>query len=413
MKFSSRPGGTPPLLAGLLACALACPSGGQADEWRVAPDLRLGVVYNDNLRLADGDEEEIDVAGARIDIGLLAEKRSATSTLRLRPRLRSDRYSDNRQEESDDQFLDFSLQNRGIRSRWGVGANFAREGVLRGGSDPIIDDEPDLENPGLEDPVRFDSRRRRTILRLLPSWSYQLSNLTEVGGSLGYSDVSFTPQQRGEALDFTDTILDGFVQRAISPTSRLRLSLFAADFTVDDINNDTRSYGTRARYERDLSEVYSFYFGAGFQYSEIEAGANNELDQSQSGGLLDIGINRRWEQTTLQAAAGRSIQASSTGFLSQVDQVRLSLNHKFSARWEGSTALRLQKNDSLDDDFPFNQRDYYELRTRLSHRLTRAWVVELSHAFSYLDWKDTPGTAKSNEVLLTVNYQPRGRAWSW
>lgn len=413
MKFSSRPVGTSPLLAGLLACALAFPAGSQADEWRVAPDLRLGMIYNDNRRLAEGDEEKIDVVGAQIDIGLLAEKRSATSTLRLRPRLRSDRYSDNREEESDDQFLDFSLQNRGMRSRWGVGANFAREGVLRGGSDPIIDDEPDLENPGLEDPTRFDNRRRRTIWRLSPNWSYQLSDLTEVGGSLGYLDVSFEPQQRGEALDYTDAILDAFVQRAVSPTSRVRLSLFAADFSVDEINNDTRSYGTRARYERDLSEVYSFYISAGFQYSEIEAGANNELDQTQNGGLFDIGVNRRWEQTTLRAAGGRSIRASSTGFLNQVDQLRLSLNHEFSARWELGTALLLLRTDALDDNFPFDQRNYYELRTRLSHRLTRAWVVELNYTFTYLDREDTPGTANSNEVLLTVSYRPRGRAWSW
>ena len=399
--------------AGLLAFALVLSSGAEAAEWRVAPDVRIGVVYNDDVRLTEGDREAIDVAGARTEIGLLAERRTETLLFRVRPRLTTDKYTDNREEEADDQFLDFSLQRRGLRSQWAIAGNFSREQVYRGGNDPFFFDDPDLENPDLDDPGRFDNRRRRTILRLSPNYSYRLSEQTEIGGRLSYAEVSFRPQQLGEALDYADGRVEGFLERRLSPRSRFRTTLFASRFEVDEIDNLTNSYGLRARYDLEMTEVHSVFVDAGIQYNKVEAGTNNQADETQTGGLLEVGMRWRWQRTAAQAVAGRAIQPSGTGFLREVDRIRLTLNHDLSERWYWNVAGLFQTTDALASDAPFNQRDYYEARARLGHQLTQAWLVELGYNYRHLDQADRPGAASSNEVLLSLNYQPRGRAWSW
>jgi hypothetical protein len=63
------------------------------------------------------------------------------------------------------------------------------------------------------------------------------------------------------------------------------------------------------------------------------------------------------------------------------------------------------------DDVDFDQRDYYQVRGRLGYQLSRDWTVEATYSFTRQDYKDTPGEADRNEAFLSVNYQPRGRAW--
>jgi hypothetical protein len=89
------------------------------------------------------------------------------------------------------------------------------------------------------------------------------------------------------------------------------------------------------------------------------------------------------------------------------------LRHQFRPRWYGELAACCNVRTRWTDAVEFNERDYYQAALLTGYQMTRAWVIELAYSYTYQDYEDTPGDAQANDVFLTVNYQPRGRVWSW
>jgi hypothetical protein len=388
----------------VLGATAFSPEAGAA-EYTVAPDVRIGAHYNDNIRLRETDE--IEVLGGRLDLGLLTRWRTETSEVLLRPRVRVSRY-DEEIEDSEDYYLDFSALTEGERSRWSLIANAAREQIVRR-QDVEFDIIDRLEDPELDEFGRIDVQRRRSHFRVAPSFSYAVTERVDAGAGLSYRDVQYSPQLPGEALDFTDARAETFFIYQVTPLSRFRTTAFASRFEVDAVGNETTTYGLRGRYEHDLTETYRVHVDAGAQRTEIEAGA---VDDTATGFLFDAGVRREWERTEMRFSGGRAIQPSGRGFLRETDRILLALRHQFRPRWYGELAGRAQRSDVAGDAPGANERDYLEFRTMLGHQLAPDWNLEVSYVFRHQDYEDTPGSASANEAFLTVNYQPRGRVWS-
>jgi hypothetical protein len=393
-------------LGGLLCAAALLPEA-RAAEYTVAPDIRVGAHFNDNIRLRETNE--IEVLGGRAELGLLTRWRTETSEILLRPRVRVSRY-DEEIEDSEDYYFDFSALSEGERSRWSVVGNAAREQIVRGQriEFDIIDR---LEDPDLGEFGRIDVQRRRSYFRVAPSFSYEVTERAEAGIGLGYRDVRYSPQLPGEALDFTDARAETFFTYWLTPLSRFRTTAFVSRFEADAIGNDSTTYGLRGRYEVDLTETYRVHVDVGGQRTEIEAG-DGAVDDSATGFLFDAGVRRQLERTEIRLSGGRSIQPSGRGFLRETDRIQLALHHQFLPRWYGELAGRAQRSDVVGDGPGANARDSLDIRALFGHQLAPEWNLEASYVFRHQDYEDTPGSASANEAFLTVNYQPRGRVWS-
>jgi hypothetical protein len=391
----------------ILGATALAPAAGAA-EYTVAPDVRVGAHYNDNIRLRETDE--LEVLGGRAELGLLTRWRTETSEILLRPRVRVSRY-DEEIEDSEDYYFDFSALTEGERSRWSVVGNAAREQIVRR-QEIEFDIIDRLEDPDLDEFGRIDVQRRRSFFRLAPSFSYEVTERGEAGAGLSYRDVRYSPQEPGEALDFTDARAETFFIYQLTPLSRFRTTAFVSRFEADEIRNDSTTYGLRGRYEVDLTETYLVHVDVGAQRTEIEAGLASEVDDSATGFLFDAGVRRQLERTDIRLSGGRGLQPSGRGFLRETDRIQLALRHQFLPRWYGELAGRAQRSDVVGDAPGLNERDYFEVRTLLGHQLAPDWNLEASYLFRYLDYEDRPGSAKANEAFLTVNYQPRGRVWS-
>jgi hypothetical protein len=168
-----------------LALGLSAPSSGlQAAERTIAPDIRVGGHIDDNARLREGDEGQIEISGGFIDLALLAQWRTPTSETQLRPRVRSARYPGDEDEDRDDLYLDFSTRSTGQRTQWILRGNYAKEEVIRGGNTRVDFADPDLDVPEDGETGRIDERRDRDLWRIAPSFSYELSERTDIGAGL-------------------------------------------------------------------------------------------------------------------------------------------------------------------------------------------------------------------------------------
>src|SRR5262245_521902 len=101
-------------IAAVLAVA---PFTTQALDWKFAPRIEAGAVYNDNYLMSAGTVPEREVSGPR---GALALDMSATGQLtetRIVPEVRATYFPDDKDLDSTDTFLRADWRRRGQRSQ--------------------------------------------------------------------------------------------------------------------------------------------------------------------------------------------------------------------------------------------------------------------------------------------------------
>lgn len=387
-----------------------------AAERTIAPDIRLGATYNENPRLLEGPAgDEEDIWGGFLDLGARAEWRTPTSSVLVRPRVYLAQYPNDDEWDAEDYYLDFAARRRGLRSRWALTGNYAYQYVLRGEQTRVDFGDPELDDPSQIGTGLVDSRQRRTLWRVRPEYAYDVRTDTTMGLGLNYQDASYSGAELGARTlrDYTDGRAEVFLERRISERNSIRGTIFTSRYEADQINNVTDSNGLTVRYESKYTEVTTLYVDLGVQHAEIEAGADNQVDISDTGYLLEVGGRTSWERTDIRFAGGRTVLPSGDGFLRSVDRFRLNLRHQIQPRWFGELGALVEQSDAFGSENDFDVRDNYRATARLGFNLTRAWTIEGTYTYSYQDYDAIPGSARSDEFFLSVNYQPLGRVWGW
>ena len=394
-----------------LMCTGIMVAGVQAAEWTVRPDIRAGSSYNDNARMSEiGDE--ISVWGGFANLGAVFQRRTELSSAVLRPRAIFHHFPDDSDENASSAFLDFATRTKGLRSQWDFAGNLEQSQVLRSEIVRLDLPEPDLEEPDFGTTGRVNVRRTRTLLRLSPSYSYDLTERTSTQARLDYTDISFDREEFGQALDSRTISGSLSLNHQRSPVSRIRTTVFASNFEAQGARNETDSFGVRGRYELDITERQRFFVDAGVQRTSIKAGIDSGIDVSDTGFLLDVGTSRRWELTRMQISGGRSIQPTGSGFLRRGDQLRLNVVHQFLLRWYGELAAYGLRSRALANEVDFNDRNYYDVRATIGHEISRTWSIEGAAGWRHQDFLDQPGKAEAMEISVAFRYGPRGHVWS-
>ena len=122
----------------------------------------------DNPRLR-AREAPLDSSRMILDARLLLTGIGQRAAVRVEPRVRSDRYSDARDDElqSDDLFLRADAEYSWLRVSAGVRTRFADEGIRSSEINDAIPDDPDFEDPDNSESgtlVFFDGNRERSIV---------------------------------------------------------------------------------------------------------------------------------------------------------------------------------------------------------------------------------------------------------
>jgi hypothetical protein len=386
------------------------PRSATAAEWSLGPEAKLSGRYEDNARLSeDGDEDEI--WGGALDLALVGERRTDRTSLSFRPRLYFDRYDDS-DEDSDDQYLDVFFKSKGQRSRFDFRGNLSNEQVRRGEDSSVGFEESELDETDDSTSGRINRRRDRLRWRVRPEYTFSLNQRTRIGAGGQYIDVDYNNEAPGEALDYTDATGELFFERDLSEKNRLRVTAFGSKYEADRISNDSTSYGGGLRFERDVTETFTWHAAAGAQSTDIEAGDSDQLDETQTSYIFSTGMRREWELTRFQAEVSRSVDPSGSGFLKTRDGIRLNLRRQLRPRWSTFVGVYAFKDDDVDDMVEANRRDHVRGDVRLTWQASRTWFIEGGYQYTYQDYDETPGDADSNEFSLGVIYRPNRKTWS-
>jgi len=135
-------------------------------------------------------------------------------------------------------------------------------------------------------------------------------------------------------------------------------------------------------------------------------------DDSSDVFQMTASLDYRQERYGLSAFARSGTRPSGSGRLDKTNQ--LILNYRYQVTERSSLGLRLVggKNSSLDNTGIDSDRDYARAILRLDYRISQSWYVAGSYRYSYQDRENEGGQADSNQINLSLIFQPEKFVWS-
>jgi hypothetical protein len=374
-----------------------------AQEWRVEPELRVGVGFDDNARLESSAAEPESIEGLLLGGSLGINYATQRTTMSLTPRFRSSKYDEDADVDSDDYFLDFDLNHTTLKGEFGIRSRFASESVRtaeRG--DPDIDeDDPEGIPEDATDFVFINEPRNR--FSIIPRWSYDVTERTSVGLRATYIDVAYDDALAGFLDDYSDSRVEGLLSRRFSPRTSGYIGVGTRQFkNKDDSQNDVSGVGALVGIRSNFSEITQVQAEIGFEDTEFDS-----TGESESNMVANLNVVRRLETVTFLAQYRRTVSSGGSGRVTPRDSLSFNVRKNFTERVSGGLALRAYKSDIDEDAVLTNQaRDSLEFRAQLAVALSRAFSLEGNYRYSQRDRGQIDGSQNSNIFSLWLVFRP-------
>jgi hypothetical protein len=379
-----------------------------AQQWLFTPVVEIGVQHIDNPRLIEGDGDTKNITGGMLDVAAEMRRNTQISSVLFRPSAAIYRYSDDSDEDSEAFAVDFDANRSGQRSQWRFTTNFSQQQVFRGETTSSEIDDTGIDDSDHTGTGRTFTRRERDLWRVRPGVTFDFTERTALKLELNYMNVQYDSQEIGEAIDFSNSRADAAVVRALTPDSNLEFGVFASRYDPERLDRESDSTGVRARYEKEVSDISTFFIEAGAQESDVPSVVNPGTDVSESSFLWNIGYARQLQRTRWRFEVGQAVTPSGTGFLVERDLYRVIMQHQLRPRWSLMLSAVALNTDAVAEEgiVTSNDRDYVQGRAALGYEMTRNWTVEALYNFTHQDFADIPGDAQEHEARLSLIYRP-------
>ncbi|MGI8739276.1 MAG: hypothetical protein ACR2KU_06430 [Gammaproteobacteria bacterium] len=398
-----------------LAGGLGVPGKAIAQAWIVQPGVSLEGIYDDNFRLSPNDPQAVSTA--RVGGSLKLARVTETSDIAGLVRVDGNAYfgEDEGLDDQSNQLLDFSYFTKGELSRLGGTFSLRRDTLLRtirgveGTDDPTLEPDPDVDE-GLS---RANIERLR--LSVGPSWSRLLTERTEVGLSYLFSDSSYSnvpPITQGDSniSDSHNHLVGGQLLTRVTERDRLALIFRAQRYEADD-DATFNNYDLQTGVVRDFTETFQGRLTIGARYTEFDVPAETGIGGQpaqvgdDTGFVVTIGGIKRTGLTTFAGTLVRTATPSASGEIVQNDQLAFNVSRQLSERAEIIIRSTIYETESLTDLTSNSNRRFIAVEPRLRYALSPSWAVEAAYEYRRIKEFDTPDSADSNAVMLSLNYE--------
>ena len=380
--------------------AMAAVTAVQAAEWRIAPLIRVAGEFDDNAILTTRTDVDADISGYLIDASAKFAYASETTDFFVTPRLRKRDYGDPLF-DSDDQFLPFNFNHDTQTSNFRIWGEYSREGVRtaeRADADLEVEDPDEIAD---DETGRVSVRGRRERLYINPSWTYRMSRVSSIRLDLGFSDVSYDGVLASLLTNYSDARVSASYLRNWSPRNTAILTAGYRQFEPEESNKLTGT-GLGAGFERRLTETTRLRALIGLEDTTDEV-----TNQSDTNWVADISLTRNLQTITMLAQYRRTISGGGIGSLSTRDALNLNFTRKLSDRISAGFGVRAYREERLNDTaIIFEEKDYIQLRARLTWQLSRNLSLDANYRYTFIDRSGLGESANSNNITIWLNYRP-------
>jgi len=398
---------THPLRALVAVAGFAGAAQVAAADWQFNPDVEVGAMSDSNLRLSETGND-VSVAGAFATARLEMLALTPLASFSFTPRAEATWFPDDADRDEDyvngGAGLLWTRRGRTVSSRFQ--ADFDRSVSITGNRASVPGEDGELGNPDdVGDSGALDHNRVETI-SLREALGFQLSERHALEASLGFSSRDFEEQAIDDDVSYVAWVGSLAWRAQVNERASLALRGRALLYDPELVPVETQTLGAEGEWSYRVSERLDSYVRLGVSRSSYDAEIGPEPGNRTAlvggvGGSWQLRVSRVFLDLT------RSIDPNSSGYSVERTQLRFRLDRDFSERVRGSLAARL-----ISDDGPagFNERRYGLGSVGVEWRVTRVWSLIGRFDHTRQDYDLTPGSASSNAIRLSVNYQPRRAA---
>ena len=389
------------LLALLLALAL--PNSSDAQQWRVAPVVSVGIEYDDNASLLPDNVPVDRSADAYEAEGLVRFIYSSELTnLYFTPMLRFSRFNGQSNLDADDKFLDFGLTRSGEVSRLRLRGAVSDESIRTAERSDVDFDVEDPDDIPIDDSAQVLETNSRQRTRMFADYRREVGRRSALGFRFDFVDLNYDENVIGFLEDYSSTRLQGWFEIRSSERDSLELRVQHRTSDLDSGANPTGNSATLG-WIRRFSETSRLVLRAGVDSSEDVDG------RDESNPVGQISFMRNFEVAQFLASYRRSIAGGGGNVLSVRDEISANFRRQLSQRLQLGLGARAYKTRPLNSQAAntFDNRDYVQLRGLLSWRLTKSFFVDLDYRYTFLDREIFPDEAVSNRFNLWFRWSPK------
>ncbi|MET0533101.1 MAG: hypothetical protein ABW171_02660 [Steroidobacter sp.] len=387
--------GVPVTLLALSAVNMSAWNVAAAANWEIEPRVQAGYRYSDNYRL-DLPGQEVDVAGAEADAGVTFRTVDPRTNFEITPRINSTYFPDEREEDSNDYYLNAGFSDVTPRRRIDVPFLYSQEDVVDSEL-PNADGGGELGQPVEGDSGRFVIRNRRDFIRLAPSFSYDLSQRYRMELNAHYLNADFDNQLPGAQQDFSEVGAGAGFGFLTSPRSALLFRALASQY---DTSETTDAYGGEVEWNTQYSERSRAYVRLGAQQTKPEDGSSDTSLIAGAGGQWASARNRLLLDFT------RSVGPVSAGTVVERHQLRLRIDHDVSQRFALRAGARLSRDEEIEDG-TYPTREYAIGEVGFEWRWMRMLSLVGTYNYRWQEYEDEPSDASASSFLIGIVYEPK------
>jgi hypothetical protein len=399
------------VLAAAIAAQWIAPALGAVD---VVPQISLLADSNDNPRLRPEQENEAQrtLVDARVTLTNVGQR----GNIFVEPRVRVSAYAD--EDDEDLENNDWWIRTYGEYD-WqtvssGFYAEFQRRGIQTSEFVSAAPEDPDLPAPpdvGTGALVLFQQEQDTSWFS--PFLDYNLSDRSTLRFEYQSTDVSYSGPQFRARSDFNDQRVYAGIVRHVDERTDVSARFFGGNYEGTVNQNQTDSVGVEGRFTRPINEIWSFSLGAGVQRSDFSFYDDNDVfvDNATSNVIADVEFRQRSELRTLNIRVAQEIYPSGSGFLSEVAQLTLYVDQRFSPRVTGRFGVRYDDIATLDEVRTVNDRDYGRVEIEFRWQMARRLSLVGGYQFTAQAFDESPeADADANSIYFGVMYRGLERA---
>jgi len=150
----------------------------------------------------------------------------------------------------------------------------------------------------------------------------------------------------------------------------------------------------------------------GFPLVQIPRQVTNRADNddTSTGLAINASIEQQLETMDWEVTFSRTLTPQGDGDLTERDQITLSLGRRFSERLRGNLDARYFQDSGLDGEGQ-DEREFLRVAAGVRWRLSRFWTVSSRYQYRRNE-RDSIGTAESNGLFVSLDYNLDKMAWS-
>jgi len=380
----------------------------QADNWEWLPRIEVGGTYNDNYRMANTADQELEVYGPYIDAQVTAQMISQVSKIQITPHIRTDYFPTDHADQSTDGYLDFDGEHRTQRSDAAALVQYSNQTVIY--SELLAATFPGVALgqvlPSQSGVVSV--RNREQLTRAVPRYSYDFTQRTHLqlqgeydhasfshSGIVGLGQVGYDNYQGTAGLGFD-----------VSPRSILSVSGTGSHFNPQ-AGSSSDTYGAQLQWNLRQSQVMELYARLGEERTDSQTATLGTV--SGNGLTGGAGVDLRYQVTEVTLDVLRSLAPSDAGAEVIDNELRFRVLHAFEPLLSGFVGLHgVQLRSSSSGALAITGQSYVAAEGGVDYQITQSYRLEATYTLTWQRFQSTP-TATSNAVSLAIIYQPLSR----